>query len=162
MLKKNNKGFTIIEVLIVLAIAGLIMLVVFLAVPALRRSAANSGRDNDAAKISSAVTECLSNHNGITTACDTIDPKEVDVTAMAQLTIDPATTGLFVNPGVAGTPPLVASGTDTDASAFTVSYKAKCATDGTGLVIVSTNSRDFAVSYNKKTSNGVILQCIGS
>ncbi len=31
---KNSKGFTIIEVLIVLAIAGLILIVVLLAVPA--------------------------------------------------------------------------------------------------------------------------------
>ncbi|MDQ3065292.1 MAG: prepilin-type N-terminal cleavage/methylation domain-containing protein, partial [bacterium] len=37
-IKNNNKGFTIIEVLIVLAIAGLIMLIVFLAVPALQRN----------------------------------------------------------------------------------------------------------------------------
>jgi prepilin-type N-terminal cleavage/methylation domain-containing protein len=36
-LSKKEKGFTIIEVMIVLAIAGLIMLVVFLAVPALQR-----------------------------------------------------------------------------------------------------------------------------
>ena len=36
-IKKDNKGFTIIEVLIVLAIAGLIMLTVFLAVPSLQR-----------------------------------------------------------------------------------------------------------------------------
>jgi prepilin-type N-terminal cleavage/methylation domain-containing protein len=34
---KNKEGFTIIEVLIVLAIAGLIMLVVLLAVPGLQR-----------------------------------------------------------------------------------------------------------------------------
>ena len=36
-LKKSDKdGFTIIEVMIVLAIAGLILLIVFLAVPALQ------------------------------------------------------------------------------------------------------------------------------
>jgi prepilin-type N-terminal cleavage/methylation domain-containing protein len=37
-LKNNKKGFTIIEVLIVLAIAGVIMVIVFLAVPALQRN----------------------------------------------------------------------------------------------------------------------------
>ena len=35
---KDAKGFTIIEVALVLAIAGLIFLVVFLALPALQRS----------------------------------------------------------------------------------------------------------------------------
>lgn len=40
-------GFTIIEILIVLAIAGLILLLVFLAVPALQRSSRNTVRKND-------------------------------------------------------------------------------------------------------------------
>ena len=43
--KKRAEGFTIIEVLIVLAIAGLILLVVFLAVPALQRNARNTQRN---------------------------------------------------------------------------------------------------------------------
>lgn len=49
------RGFTIIEVLIVLAIAGLILLVVFLAVPALQRNARNTQRKHDAALISAAI-----------------------------------------------------------------------------------------------------------
>jgi prepilin-type N-terminal cleavage/methylation domain-containing protein len=36
--QKRQQGFTIIEVLIVLAIAALILLIVFLAVPALQRN----------------------------------------------------------------------------------------------------------------------------
>lgn len=35
--KNSPRGFTIVEVMIVLAIAGLIMLIVFLAIPALQR-----------------------------------------------------------------------------------------------------------------------------
>ena len=46
-LKKRNQGFTIIEVMIVLAIAGLIMLIVFLAVPALQRNQRNTARKQD-------------------------------------------------------------------------------------------------------------------
>lgn len=52
--KHHYKGFTIIEVLIVLAIAGLIMLIVFLAIPALMRSNRNSGRSRDALFIAAA------------------------------------------------------------------------------------------------------------
>ena len=48
---KRDEGFTIIEVLIVLAIAGLIMLIVFLAVPALQRNSRNTQRTNDASLI---------------------------------------------------------------------------------------------------------------
>lgn len=44
-------GFTIIEIMIVLAIAGLILLILFLAIPAVERSARNSGRKHDAAQI---------------------------------------------------------------------------------------------------------------
>ena len=61
---KNNKGFTIIEVMIVLAIAGLIMLIVFLAVPALQRSARNTSRKEDAGRLASAVSTFVSNANG--------------------------------------------------------------------------------------------------
>lgn len=46
--KQRDKGFTIVEVLIVLAIAGLIMVVVFLAVPQLQRNNRNNTRKTDA------------------------------------------------------------------------------------------------------------------
>lgn len=68
----NNKGFTIIEVVLVLAIAAVIFLIVFLAVPALQRNNRNNGRNNDAAKVAAAVHECLSNRNGIVTNCDAV------------------------------------------------------------------------------------------
>lgn len=61
---KKSKGFTIIEVLIVLAIAGLIMLIVFLAVPALQRNANNTKRTNDVASILGAISEYVNNNNG--------------------------------------------------------------------------------------------------
>lgn len=46
--QKSEKGFTIIEVLIVLAIAGLVMVIVFLAVPSLQRNSRNNSRKTDA------------------------------------------------------------------------------------------------------------------
>ena len=61
-IKSKQEGFTIIEVLIVLAIAALILLVVFLAVPGLQRSQRNNGRVNDASRISAAVTAYLGNN----------------------------------------------------------------------------------------------------
>ncbi len=63
-LSKQQKGFTIIEVLIVLAIAGLIMLIVFLAVPALQRNSRNTQRRDDVGKLLSIVTEYSTNNNG--------------------------------------------------------------------------------------------------
>ena len=60
-IRKNNQGFTIIEVMIVLAIAGLILLVVFLAVPALQRSQRNSARKTDASRIAAGIVDFTSN-----------------------------------------------------------------------------------------------------
>lgn len=61
---RKEKGFTIIEVLIVLAIAGLILLVVFLAVPALQRNARNTQRKEDVASIMGGISEFINNNNG--------------------------------------------------------------------------------------------------
>lgn len=61
---KNQKGFTIIEVLIVLAIAGLILLIVFLAVPALQRNARNTTAKNDVANVLGGVSENQAANNG--------------------------------------------------------------------------------------------------
>ncbi len=63
-LRKQTEGFTIIEVLIVLAIAGLILLIVFLAVPALQRNGRNTTKRSDASKALGAVGEFVSNNNG--------------------------------------------------------------------------------------------------
>lgn len=62
--QRNQKGFTIIEVLIVLAIAGLIMLIVFLAVPALQRNSRNTQRRNDISSLLGAVSEYNNNNQG--------------------------------------------------------------------------------------------------
>ncbi len=64
MLTKNKKGFTLIEVVLVLAIAGLIFLVVFLALPALQRSQRDQQRRQDMAKFMSQVTTYSTNNQG--------------------------------------------------------------------------------------------------
>ncbi len=49
------KGFTIIETMIVLAIAGLILMIVFLAVPPLERNARNNERKHDVSLLTSEI-----------------------------------------------------------------------------------------------------------
>jgi len=63
-IRKRNEGFTIIEVLIVLAIAGLILLIVFLAVPALQRNAHNTAAKSDVSAILGGMNEYVNNNNG--------------------------------------------------------------------------------------------------
>lgn len=61
-MKKSQKGFTIIEVALVLAIAALIFLTVFLAVPALQRNQRNDARKRDVSSVVEAVTAYMSNN----------------------------------------------------------------------------------------------------
>ena len=61
----QNPAFTIIEVVLVLAIAGLIFLMVFIALPALQRNQRDTQRKNDMARVLSAVKSFQANNNGI-------------------------------------------------------------------------------------------------
>jgi prepilin-type N-terminal cleavage/methylation domain-containing protein len=61
---KRQEGFTIIEVLIVLAIAALILLIVFLAVPSLQRNARNTQRKSDVANLGSAIANFEGDNSG--------------------------------------------------------------------------------------------------
>jgi prepilin-type N-terminal cleavage/methylation domain-containing protein len=63
-IKKDNKGFTIIEVLIVIAIAGLILAAVLFAVPALQRQSRNTQIRNAANNVAGAVSEYVTTNNG--------------------------------------------------------------------------------------------------
>jgi prepilin-type N-terminal cleavage/methylation domain-containing protein len=61
---KNREGFTIIEVVLVLAIAALIFLMVFIALPALQRNQRDTARKTVLGKVASAVTSYQSNNRG--------------------------------------------------------------------------------------------------
>ncbi|MBR3320069.1 type II secretion system protein [Candidatus Saccharibacteria bacterium] len=61
---KSKKGFTIIEVVLVLAIAGLIFLMVFIALPAMQRNQRDTQRRNDYSALSTAITNYMTNNNG--------------------------------------------------------------------------------------------------
>lgn len=141
---KNKKGFTIIEVLIVLAIAGLIMLIVFLAIPTLQRNSRNTQRNNDASLVIAAVNDCINNKNGQTTSCnsaDEIDPDFLDSTKLRQLTA--------VN-YAAGFP-----GNNTSVNFF---YNLKCNPAGDGLQVGTT--RQFVATFKIEGSGGDVNRCI--
>lgn len=61
---KKEEGFTIIEVVLVLAIAGLIFLVVFLALPQLQKSRRDTQRRSDASRMAAALESYAGNSNG--------------------------------------------------------------------------------------------------
>lgn len=61
---QNKKGFTIIEVVLVLAIAGLIFLMVFIALPALQRGQRDGQRKEDLARINTQLQNYQSSNRG--------------------------------------------------------------------------------------------------
>ena len=63
-MKKQQKGFTIIEVVLVLAIAGLIFLMVFIALPALQRGQRDGQRRQDASRFLSQINSYSTNNRG--------------------------------------------------------------------------------------------------
>lgn len=147
---KNSKGFTIIEVLIVLAIAGLILIVVLLAVPALQRNSRNTTMKNDASAIAGGINEYSSNNNGSLpntvsgTGTITIDGSGTDTSATVQGTTQVSTAPANTNPSTAGAPP---AGT-------IVVYKGFTCTGGP-------STRAVAVVYStENSSNNPQKQCL--
>ncbi len=65
-MKKHNlyRGFTIIEVVLVLAIAGLIFIMIFLGLPVLQRSQRNEQRKRDMGEIAGAIQNYRSANKG--------------------------------------------------------------------------------------------------
>ena len=61
---QKDKGFTNIEVVLVLAIAGLIFLMVFIALPALQRNQRDTQRKNDISRLQTALTNYTGNNRG--------------------------------------------------------------------------------------------------
>lgn len=98
---RDSRGFTITEMMIVLAIAGLILLIIFEAIPALQRSSRNNQRRQDVQTMLAAVSHYELNDSGnfpqpcgtgsLTVAAGTIDFTERDITTggIAYCNLDP-------------------------------------------------------------------------
>ncbi len=72
--KQSERGFTIIEVVLVLAIAGLIFAMVFIALPALQRNQRDTQRRNDLSTFKSQMQSFSTNNRGkIVTDSGTLD-----------------------------------------------------------------------------------------
>jgi len=78
--KSDKKGFTIIEVVLVLAIAGLIFIMVFTALPALQRGQRDTVRKNDVSKVLAAINSYQSNNRGQAPQADDVFGKYLDST----------------------------------------------------------------------------------
>ena len=146
--KNNKKGFTIIEVVLVLAIAGLIFLMVFLALPALQRSQRDTQRKNDASRLRAAVTDYTSNNRGkLPWTGTTLESDFIGkyITTNSTTTFnDPSTNSEYkvgvIDPKTPASPTAIGQ--------MKVANQAKCGTDGA----ITTGS---GIAVSVKTENGV-------
>lgn len=94
--KSKGEGFTIIEVMIVLVIAALILLIVFLAIPALQRNGRNTQRKNDVAQLLASVAEFSNNNNGnLPNTCSGTTPVTFDRTGGGTFTTSQVRPGYY-------------------------------------------------------------------
>jgi prepilin-type N-terminal cleavage/methylation domain-containing protein len=164
--QSKSEGFTIIEVMIVLAIAALIILIVLLAVPALQRSSRNTAIKNDASAIAAAIGEFGSNNDGgqPTAAASAYNPAgSAQGTLSLNNATGTATTGkLQASDTVALQQASVASVTPA-AGQLTIDFGAKCPTVVTGATVTPVAStRSTAIIYAVEQNGGNQAKCLES
>lgn len=148
--KKRQEGFSIVEVMIVLAIAGLIILVVFLAVPALQRNSRNTSMKADVGNVAAAISEFQGANQGKS-------PTAIAV-ADGTITVSGATGTTPVTSSVQGGTVVNSSTTTantTTAGTITVVFARKC----NGGALGGASARSVAVTYVVETTSGVAAQC---
>ncbi len=147
---KREEGFTIIEVLIVLAIAGLIILIVFLAVPALQRNSRNTQRKNDVSAILAAISEYSSNNDG---KVPTTQAQLDSALSNAKISLYDKTNVKYTAKG--------ASVSSSGADNVDIVIGAKCAGTYPSQSATSTGatSRNIAVLYQSETSGSPATVC---
>ncbi len=158
--QKREQGFTIIEVLIVLAIAALIFLIVFLAVPALNRNSRNNAIKHDAADILSAVQTFESNNNGqlpatsggcgVANGSATISNTAANAQANS-VSVQPSTTCSSVSAATPATPGL---------NAIAVDVGFDC--NGANVPPFTANTRSVAVYFVVESGGANVKQCLSS
>ncbi len=164
---RNSKGFTIIEVMIVLAIAGLIILIVLLAVPALQRTGRNTAIKQDAAAIAGGVGEFASNNDGARP-----DAATTNIATAGHVKLANATAGTTATDTKIQASTTVVLGADDTAATvtpkngeLTVTFGTKCdpagpASASTFKVLVS--KRSTAIVYAIETAGASQSRCLDS
>ncbi len=158
--KKVQKGFTIIEVMIVLAIAGLILVVVLIAIPQLQRNQRNNARQSIAARITTEVSNYSGNNNGtIPVAATANTVGNFGAIANANTFAGRYLSNIDINDPSTGAPVVLTVGTGADGTTVaqgTVQYRtgAICGVDGAA---VAGSNRNFVIRMGLE---GGITYCL--
>ncbi|HSX31595.1 MAG TPA: prepilin-type N-terminal cleavage/methylation domain-containing protein [Candidatus Saccharimonadales bacterium] len=159
---RQRDGFTIIEVLIVLAIAGLIMVVVFLAVPALQRSGRNNALSTDANNVLTSVGNYSAGNGGTLPAGITFaagPPPTVTIGAAGTNQEAPKLDNSVASVVLNGT--VITNASAIGTIQIITGTTAVCNSTSTGLSGTG-SPRSYAVLYVAEGSSGTnLLKCIG-
>jgi prepilin-type N-terminal cleavage/methylation domain-containing protein len=146
----KQKGFTIIEVVLVLAIAGLIFLIVFLALPQLQKSRRDTQRKNDVGRVLSALENYSSNNSG-------------DYPSGTQAAVDAFKTAYInkINDPSTGSTYALTLKTTTSAAPTTLGemdYAVSATCNNGGLTIGSGNNRQIAITVTLENGSAYCQQ----
>lgn len=112
-IKQNQKGFTLVEIVIVLAIAALILAAILIAVQGAQQSRRDAARRDAGGQIGALVEEYAGNHNG-----DYPTTHDEMATQIASRTQAPGGGEFDVPTGAVGTNVLTCDGTHADDAVF--------------------------------------------
>ena len=148
--KLDNKGFTIVEVLIVLAIAGAVLAGILIAVPALQRNSRNIRAKQAANTLVAAISDNEAANNGSA-------PVATSATNVLTMT-GTGSPVVTTTASVAGVK-VVTQATAPSATVGTV-YVVTSATCSNGATTIGASSTQFSVSYAIEASGGTTMGCV--
>lgn len=153
--QQSQTGFTVVETLIVLAVGGLILLMVFKAIPALQRNSRNNQRRQDVQSILGAVSHWELNNSGNIPA--TSDKNQALQDSRVKLTYyDPLK--ITLHGDSSGTPPSVNPVTNLDRVEVYNYQKCSTTTRG-GSTATGAGYSDVVALYGIETADGSTGQC---
>lgn len=136
MIKKKLQGFTIIEVVLVLAIAGLIFLMVFIALPTLQANQRDTQRRDDLSRFKAQLNQYTANNKGKIPAagCNAAGVQQFTEDYLKDNWNDPKSGARYT----------CATDVPSDPGSYYYATSSKC--DGEAIVSAGTNSmRSYAV-----------------
>ncbi len=146
--KQSAEGFTIIEVLIVMAVFGLITVIIFLALPALQRTSRNNQRKQDVQTVLELVSRFELNNSGNI-------PDQNELTA--QLTNYAKLTAYDVDQIIIETP---SGSTSAQPDTIIIKNYRKCSTDDAGKDTKrGAGYNDVVALYTVETLHGIAPHC---
>lgn len=162
---KPERGFTVVETIIVLAISGLILLMVLYLVPTLQRNSRNSSRKNDVTVILDKLASFQLNNSGAMPAVANnflanarlsyYDRSSISFETSLPSTLTTEITIVSTNSGVAGL-----NDTNNSPDRIAILNHRRCSEANTAAVSDAAGFRDVVAIYGIETAGGGSSKCI--